>query len=603
MSRLGGLTVYLNANSSGLERGLSKASGMLRKFAAASAGYLAASSLKNLAEESLNLAGAQEKAENLMARTLKNTAGMADTTVGELKRYAAEVQSMSIFGDEKVMEAQTALMQMNSVTGDAFRMARSAAVDIASAKGQDLTAVMQNLGKALQDPVKGLRMLREYGTDPAMKAAVEQRLQTEGKEAAQLMILADLQKRYAGAAQEAANTVSGAFAQNRNALGDLKEGIGFLIDEIFDIRGSLQTSAGWFGDWATYLRERSGEIGFALRSVWTDIKYDALKLYATVAPVINQIASIAEAAANNLVEFYRAIPKLLNGEDFEMNFYRPAMTMIEEYRKVWETFDALDKARNQTHDNLARGFALKVNKQAEDNLAKGAAKGTAEGVVKGMQEAARKQFDAPSAVMGSADAWSIILKAAAFKSSPAAAAASAAAAAAASGSGIAPAVSGNANRPGQVRAVPASPSAAGVTVPSLFRTSVSASTVRGSDTMQTINDLATLLNPISAAAAVANPFKWRTAWQTATAPQAQNEGWFTRGLMAFTSMTDRRNNGVRNAASLSSPISREEVDAARAEREKKLQETSQKQLTVLEKINQGIRSTAGEAANLFGGWW
>lgn len=601
MARLGALTVYLNANSSGLERGLSKATGMLRKFALASGGYLAASSLKNLAEESLNLAGAQEKAENLMARTLKNTAGMADTTVGELKRYAAEVQSMSIFGDEKVMEAQTALMQMNSVTGDAFRMARSAAVDIASSKGQDLTAVMANLGKALQDPVKGLRMLREYGTDPAMKAAVEQRLQTEGKEAAQLMILADLQKRFAGSAQEAANTISGAFAQNRNALGDLKEGIGFLIDEIFDIRGSLQTSAGWFADWAKTLRERSGEIGFAVRSVWTDIKFGAMQMYAFVAPVINQVASIAEAAVNNLVEFYRAIPKLLNGEDFQMKFYTPAMTMIEEYKRIWETFDALDKARNQTQDNLTKGFAIKVNKQAEENLARGAAKGAAEGTLKGMEQANKQKFDAPAGILGSEDAWRVINAAASWKISPAAAKASSAAPASMKSSlsdrSDRSVKSTRTSRPAQSPAMPA------VTLPKLFQTSVSASPVSARDTLQSINDLATLLNPITAAAAVANPFKWRTAWETATAPQAQSEGWLTRGLMAFTSMTDRRNNGVRNAASLSSPISREEVDAARAAREKRLADNSQKQLTVLEKINQGIRSTAGEAANLFGGWW
>lgn len=414
MPGIGSLTVYLNSNSTGLDRGLAQATAAIKKFAAMAGAAFAGFQLKQFAQESLNLAAVQEKAEIMLARQLRNTAGMAEFSAAELKRFAAEAQNMSIFGDELVMQAQTRLLQMNSVTGEAFRQTRSVALEIASATGEDLTSVMQTLGKAMQDPVKGLKQLRAYGVDPAMKDNIEQIVAAQGREAAQLKLLADLQKRYAGAAAAAADTIEGAQKRNANAWGDLKEAIGFTLAEIFNVKDVLETSGGWFAEWADYLRKNSLQIGFAFQSVWIDIKTGAEQLYAFIAPVINQISSIVTAAANNLKEFLTAVPKWISGEDYAMQLVQPVWNLREEYAKLGDEIDRIAKKGMVQHRELEVKYQLKLEKQAMDEMAKGAAAGTKEGILSAAAEQQRKTFDAPSAIEGSQDAWRIILNAMKF---------------------------------------------------------------------------------------------------------------------------------------------------------------------------------------------
>ena len=602
MPGLGSLTVYLNANSGGLERGIARAEKLLKQFAAASAGYFAVSGIKQLAQESLNLAGVQQRAENLMARTLQNTAGMAEFTVGELKRYASEAQSISIFGDEKVLEAQTRLMQMNSVTGDAFRQTRAVALDIASATGQDLTAVMQNLGKAMQDPVKGIRQLREYGTDPALKDQIEQVVAAQGREAAQLILLTDLQQRYQGAAEEAANTISGAFAQNRNALGDLKESFGFLLNEIFGVQDLLKTTANWFGSWASYLRDHAAEIGYAFRSVWNDVKFGAQKLYLFVAPVINQIASIAEAAARNIIEFYQAIPRLLNGEDFQLKLYTPIYNLLKEYEQFGEKFDQLTRDQASAQSAIDREFSLKMSKQAEQNIARGAAAGTENGMQKAIKKQQKHRFDAPAAIEGSADAWKIITDAMQWKPGKNAPVQVSQPAAPASIASARPAGQTAAASPEAKRMSPIAPmgpigpiTPAGHPSVRLFEPQVTATQISSRDLLQSIRDMATILNPVTAAAAMFKPQSYRTAYDIATAPQAQQENIGTRALMAVTSFFDDRNNGARFAADAASPITREQVQAERARRQQPQQTFSDRAISAVNSLWSGLKQFAGIA--------
>ena len=614
MPGMGSLTVYLNANSTGLERGIARASSMLKKFAGMAAGYMAVSGLKQLAEESLNLAGAQQKAENLMARTLQNTAGMAEFTVGELKRYASEAQSISIFGDEKVLEAQTRLMQMNSVTGDAFRQTRAVALDIASATGQDLTAVMQNLGKALQDPVKGIRQLREYGTDPAMKDQIEQVIAAQGREAAQLLLLTDLQKRYQGAAEEAANTIAGAFAQNRNAVGDLKESFGILFNEVFGVQDLLKTSANWFGSWASYLRDHAAEIGYAFRSVWNDVKFGAQKLYLLVAPVINQIASIAEAAARNIIEFYQAIPRLLNGEDFTMKFYEPAYNLLKEYEQVGEKFDQLTRDQNTAQSKIDSEFSMKMSKQAEQNIARGAAAGTEKGMEKAVKEQQRHQFEAPAAIEGSADAWKIItdaMKWTASASSAAAAAApaavSAAPAAAAKPAAVSAAKSAAAS-PEAKRISPISPispiTSAGQSSVKFFDPQIRQTEIRSTDIFKdfwaNLNVIASFGQKQLELEKEFNPQRGADLDRLLSFAEMRNpSGWLSAGMVRNMVALDSRNNGTKyTRGELIAPISDEQI---RAERERL--KLAREQLAAQKETNRELKKFSLLPANLFGDWF
>lgn len=403
MPGLGTLTVYLNANSTGLERGIASATSMLKKFAAGAAAYLGANALKDQIHESLSLMSVQEQAERALSRTLAASTKTINGSAGQLKQWAADMQSVSTFGDEKLIQAQTRLLEMNSVAGEAFDRARAAAVDIAAQKGEDVTAVMQKLGMAMQDPLKAFKQLRDYGVDQSLRQEVEARIAAGDKEAAQIILLTDLQKRYAGAAEEAADTYTGRLTQVQNAVGDLKEAIGYVIEEIFGVKDGLKSTADTIGEWATALRMRAREIGFAFRSVWTDIQAGANQLWILLRPVFDVINEAVTTATDN-------IRSLLSG-DFTIKV--PDFSKLgSSLAKVGDRFDQVERERQRAQDELLRELSDKEDRARKEDAAKSAGsmkKAVEEGVVAADQKI---KTGAVAAELGSNDAWKIITAAA-----------------------------------------------------------------------------------------------------------------------------------------------------------------------------------------------
>ena len=428
MPGLGTLTVYLNANSSGLERGIASATSMLKKFAAGAAAYLGANALRQQIHESLTLMSVQEQAERALSRTLAASTKTINGSAGQLKQWAADMQSVSTFGDEKLIQAQTRLLEMNSVAGEAFDRARAAAVDIAAQKGEDVTAVMQRLGAAMQDPLKAFKQLRDYGVDQSLRQEVEARIAAGDKEAAQIILLTDLQKRYAGAAEEAADTYTGRLTQVQNAVGDLKEAIGYVIEEIFGVKDGLKSTADTIGEWAAVLRGRAREIGFAFRSVWIDIQAGANELWLAIKPVIDQVTEVVNTSISNLKALFTGNFSEMRGPDYslfgrEMQSLGANMIKIEEERT---------RAQNALVENLAKKEEL-ARREDSARTVKTMAKAVEEGTV---AADAKIKTNAVAAELGSTDAWRIITAAAltgkAAGSTPAASAPSAVSAAPAS---------------------------------------------------------------------------------------------------------------------------------------------------------------------------
>jgi hypothetical protein len=92
--------------------------------------------------------------------------------------------------------------------------------------GTDLTTAIRQVGLALQDPVNGLQLLRRAGVafDDSQKSLIKT-LNEVGRTAdAQKVILGELEKRFAGSAQAARNTLGGALVGLKNTFSDLFEG-------------------------------------------------------------------------------------------------------------------------------------------------------------------------------------------------------------------------------------------------------------------------------------------------------------------------------------------------------------------------------------------
>jgi len=135
-----------------------------------------------------------------------------------------------------------------------------AAMNLSVAMDQDLKSSTLMLGKALNDPIRGITALTRAGVSfSAAQIEVIKKLWETGEQAkAQQMILAELGTQFGGIARREAQTFTGRLTQLRNVIGDLAERIGDLL---------LPT----FTRWVTAVREFVNTHGDQIVSVFSDI--------------------------------------------------------------------------------------------------------------------------------------------------------------------------------------------------------------------------------------------------------------------------------------------------------------------------------------------
>jgi len=183
------------------------------------------------AKKVINLAAEQEKAEVRLTAVVKATGGAAGLTSNQLFKMASAFQTATGMGDELVMQGQAILLTFKNIRGDAFERTMKSALDMSAVLGTDLKGSAMQLGKALNDPVKGLTMLTRVGitfTEEQQKV-IKALAATGDVAAAQGVILAELESQMGGAAEAMGDTLAGSMEKAKGAVGDLGEEIGFLL--------------------------------------------------------------------------------------------------------------------------------------------------------------------------------------------------------------------------------------------------------------------------------------------------------------------------------------------------------------------------------------
>lgn len=176
----------------------------------------------------------QAKAVAQLNAGLASTGNQVGYTSDELQRMASELQNITIFGDEEILEGVTSqLLTFTNIAGDAFDRTQVAALDLATRLGTDLKSAAIQLGKALNDPVANLSALSRSGIQFSKdQKTMINALVAGGKAAeAQSLILDELEKQYGGSAAAAAKAGTGPFKQFANILGDIQEDFGAIIVE------------------------------------------------------------------------------------------------------------------------------------------------------------------------------------------------------------------------------------------------------------------------------------------------------------------------------------------------------------------------------------
>ena len=179
----------------------------------------------------IRLAGEQEKAESKLNAVIKSTGGVAGLTAEELKNMARNLQSVTTFGDEAIIGAQSLLLTFTKVGEDVFPQATETILNMSAAMGTDLQSSTIQLGKALNDPVKGIGALSRVGVQlsEVQQKQIKDFAALGDTASAQKIILEELETQFGGLARETAQTMSGSLEQMTNSIGDAGEALGSLL--------------------------------------------------------------------------------------------------------------------------------------------------------------------------------------------------------------------------------------------------------------------------------------------------------------------------------------------------------------------------------------
>lgn len=199
----------------------------------------------------------QERVEAQLSAVLLSTKSAAGLSSDALLDMASAYQSATTFGDQAVISAQNILLTFTEIGGEGGIFDRTTGVilDMSAALGTSLKEQSIQVGKALNDPIKGVSALAEVGVTFTLgqKEMIKALAESGDMAAAQTVILDELAKEFGGSAAAAKDTFGGALASLSNQWDSLQEAAGRFITQNEGIRDIISDVSEVVGEWAEEL--------------------------------------------------------------------------------------------------------------------------------------------------------------------------------------------------------------------------------------------------------------------------------------------------------------------------------------------------------------
>lgn len=239
-SLIGNLAVLLSMDTAAFEDGSSHASKLMKKtqrdfenmgakIGRAGAAFSVAFTAPFAALVATAIPAARESRQAIgqVNAALASMGPVAGRTSEQLQELAKQLQHTSTFDDDDILKSVTAnMLTFGNVTSDVFDRAQQAAVNLSARLGQDLQSSAIQVGKALNDPIKGVTALQRVGVSftAAQKDQIKAMVESGHAADAQRLILGELEKQFGGSAQALRDATPG--ADTTDAWRDFQETVG-----------------------------------------------------------------------------------------------------------------------------------------------------------------------------------------------------------------------------------------------------------------------------------------------------------------------------------------------------------------------------------------
>ncbi len=219
---------------------------------------------------------------------LKSTGTTANGTAKDIENLAGSLEALTATEAETIQEGANLLLTFKNIQNqagagnDIFNQTTAAMVDVARAMGTTASGEAIRLGKALNDPVKGISALTRVGITftEQQKAQIKALSDSGDIMGAQKIILAELQSQFGGSGAAFAETFAGQVELLNHELGALGEEAAQVV------MPALQELISAF-------RELAPEIGEKLKTAISSIDFSAFAK--TIADAVTFLVQNAEA--------------------------------------------------------------------------------------------------------------------------------------------------------------------------------------------------------------------------------------------------------------------------------------------------------------------
>lgn len=208
---------------------------------------------------------------------IKSTGGVAGETAADIVALSEKYEGLNATIDNKVIQsAENVLLTFTNVRKQAFEPALQAALDLNQAMGGGeggLQGTIVQLGKALNDPIKGLTSLQRVGVtfSADQKAQIKDLVAKNDLLGAQGIILAELSKEFGGSFAAAGNTAAGAQAKLADSIEDVQ--IALATDLLPVVQNVTQKLSSYLGKPSTIAFFK--DLGHTISTLFTDENLDA----------------------------------------------------------------------------------------------------------------------------------------------------------------------------------------------------------------------------------------------------------------------------------------------------------------------------------------
>jgi len=210
-----------------------KSSGIGQKAgkALAAAGTAALAGLSMVVKTGIGECMEASAAQAQLAAGIKSTGGAAGVTVDHLTNLASSIQNYSGQTDDSIMQTEALLLTFKNIKNvgadKIFDQATMAAADMAAKMGTDASSAAIQLGKALNDPIKGVGSLSRVGIQftEAQKKQIAAMVESGDTMGAQKIILKELNEEFGGAAKAAGDSLPGQIEKAKRAFEDMSESL------------------------------------------------------------------------------------------------------------------------------------------------------------------------------------------------------------------------------------------------------------------------------------------------------------------------------------------------------------------------------------------